>query len=177
MLSNYSTPNKGSLPQGFTSILGPLPVHFAMFLTLLGTVQTTRDEDLQHLYWWTWVMHLVMAFVILANSQLKDYLGVTEQGLVTFALFFMIVVIVNDCMALFQSVDPEQDNADPAAKAEEQPKASSLMPVEESMEPNRKMLLTWFAIEGLIFTANLLSNAIVILSSICCRKTNLIFID
>ena len=83
-----------------------------MFLTLLGTVQTTRDEDLQHLYWWTWVMHLVVAIVILANSQLKEYLGVTEQSLVTLALFFMIVVIVNDCMALYKIEEEEIENTD-----------------------------------------------------------------
>ena len=34
------------------------------------------------------------------------------------------------------------------------------MPVAESIEPNRMMLLTWFAIEGLIFTGNLISHVI-----------------
>ena len=56
-------------------------------------------------------MHLVVAIVILANSQLKEYLGVTEQSLVTLALFFMIVVIVNDCMALYK-IEEEIENTD-----------------------------------------------------------------
>ena len=48
------------------------------------------------------------------------------------------------------------------------------MPVAESIEPNRMMLLTWFAIEGLIFTGNLISHVILVSTSLCCRKINLV---
>ena len=48
------------------------------------------------------------------------------------------------------------------------------MPVAESIEPNRMMLLTWFAIEGLIFTGNLISHFILVSTSLCCRKINLV---
>ena len=47
-------------------------------------------------------MHLTVAIVILANGQLSYYFGVAKQGLVTLALFFMIMVIVNDCLVLFK---------------------------------------------------------------------------
>ena len=47
-------------------------------------------------------MHLTVAIVILANGQLSYYFGVVKQGLVTLALFFMIIVIVNDCIVLFK---------------------------------------------------------------------------
>ena len=117
-------------------------------------------------------MHLTVALVILADVQLSQYFGVAKQGLVTLALFFMIIVVVNDCVVLFKAEEDDGENAE-----DSEPQATSLMPVAKTIEPNRKMLLTWFAIEGLMFAGNLISHAILVSTSLCCRRTNLTLVQ
>ena len=55
-------------------------------------------------------MHLVVALVILANVQLAEYFGIAKHALVTLALMFMIVVVVNDCMVMYQTEDEESES-------------------------------------------------------------------
>ena len=55
-------------------------------------------------------MHIIAVLVLIANSQLSEYFGIAKKGMVTLALFFMIIVIVNDCIMISKTENNESEN-------------------------------------------------------------------
>ena len=92
MISNTSN--------GFLSILGSLPIQFAMFLTILSSVKVPRNEEGEFdsaslkIYHLVWIMHLVTFVTLLLNHYYTDVLDVAKSTLNTCIMLFKVLVLI-----------------------------------------------------------------------------------
>ena len=84
---------------GFLSVLGALPVQFAMLLAFLATVSIPRDAagkkdaDDSIIYHWVWIMHLVQFVTIALNHY--ESLGVAKHTVNAAVMLLQVVFLIN----------------------------------------------------------------------------------
>ena len=89
---------------GFLSVLGSLPVQFAMLLTFLGIVHIPYDKYGQtdiaslQLYHMVWVMHLFLITTIILNRYFSEGLGIAKVTLTTVAMLFEVLILIYICV-------------------------------------------------------------------------------
>ena len=147
---------------GFLSVLGPWPVHYAMLMTFITTVSFPRVEEGKHLIiHWIWVMHLVLACVVFFNSYniLEVYNHfVNAVSMLLYA--FSLILIFTDFIPYPNEVTETEEEV-------EEDTSSSVTPSTNEVVPDANLVF-WLKFEVLIFGANLLSNIVFLMFRGCC---------
>ena len=155
---------------GFLSVLGSFPVHFAMFLAMLGTVDVPIDDSGQYkdgyfkIYSQVWIMHLSVSLVLVLNHFNGKSLGSGKDTINTLAtIYYVTVVIQIGVNHVFKNEEEDLSfsEADYEVPAGYQSKLTAKLAKDEIK------LKFWLFIEIIIFFGNLTSNIIFMLYRSC----------
>ena len=108
---------------GFLSVLGSFQVHFALILAMLGTVNVPKDEkgnmdrDYLQIYTNVWIMHIVVAVVIVLNNFNGATLGASKYTINTLAAILYIAVLIQLSVDfVFEKEEKQADSLESAAE-------------------------------------------------------------
>ena len=151
-------------------MLGSFPVHFAMLLTILGTVDVPLDEAGQYKEGWfsiytqVWIMHLTVSLVLVLNHLNGASLGGSKDTLNTLATIFYVIVIIQ--LGVNYVFENQEEDLSLSESNYEVPTGYQTQ-TSVRLTKDEIKLKFWLFIELIIFFANVASNIVFMLYRSC----------